>query len=252
MVIGESGTGKSTLCNVLAGEPHSSNLFPASPDPDGRTHHTSIKTQLSYRGNKERPITIIDTQGFNDPGMIGAQETQKNREIIHELLQKLTTIRHVNLFVICLNGMNFRIHESLVYMIKLFRDIFGQRMENNEVVKDENVFWKRCAVVYTHMGMDVTAVQKRLDAQRGDSDAVIILKNLRKMKSHLGIGDQISVQYAIIDALYKNSQGESSPEQIKFEGQCEKLYKCFSEKLEKTPAMVEAMIEAYNKIQTCK
>ena len=59
-----------------------SNLFPASPDPDGRTHHTSIKTQLLYRGNKERPITIIDTQGFNDPGMIGAQETQKNREII--------------------------------------------------------------------------------------------------------------------------------------------------------------------------
>ena len=252
LVIGESGTGKSTLCNILAGEPHSSDLFPASPDPDGRTHHTSIKTQLLYRGNKERPITIIDTQGFNDPGKIGAGETQKNHEIIHELLQKLITIRHVNLFVICLNGMNFRIHESLVYMIKLFRDIFGQKMENNEVVKDENVFWNRCAVVYTHMGMDETAVRKRLDAQRGDSDGVIILKNLRQMKSHFGIGDQISVQYAIIDALYKNSQGESSPEQIKFEGQCEKLYNCFSEKLEKTPAMVEAMIEAYNKIQTCK
>ena len=40
-------------------------------------------------------------QGFNDPGMTGAEETQKNHEIIYELLQKLTTIRHVNLSVIC-------------------------------------------------------------------------------------------------------------------------------------------------------
>ena len=252
MVTGESGTGKSTLCNILAGEPHSSNLFPASPDPNGRTHHTSIKTQLSYIGNEERPITIIDTQGFNDPGMIGAEETKKNHEIIYELLQKLTTIRHVNLFVICLNGMNFRIHESLVYMIKLFRDIFGQKMVNNEVVKDENVFWKRCAVVYTHMGMDETAAQKRLDAQSGESDDVIILKNLRKMKAHFGIVDQISVQYAIIDALYKSNQGERSPERKKFEDECEKLYNFISGKLEKTPAMVEAMVVAYNKIQTCK
>ena len=100
--------------------------------------------------------------------------------------------------------------------------------------------------------MDATAVRKRLDAQRGESDDVIIKKNLRKMKSHLGIGDQINVQYAKIDALYKNSQGEISPERIKFEGECEKLYNCFSDKLEKTPAMVEAMVEAYNKMQTCK
>ena len=102
------------------------------------------------------------------------------------------------------------------------------------------------------MGMDETAVQKRLDAQRGDTDDVIILKNLRKMKAHFGIVDQISVQYAIIDALYKNNQGERSSERKKFEDQCEKLYNCISEKLEKTPAMVEAMVVAYNKIETCK
>ena len=74
---GESGTGKSTLCNVLAGEKHDSNIFPASPYASGRTHCTSIHTDAFFAGDNLKPFTIIDTQGFNDPGKVGSQESQK-------------------------------------------------------------------------------------------------------------------------------------------------------------------------------
>ena len=46
LVIGESGTGKSTLCNVMAGEMHNSKHFPASPFSSGRTHCTFIDTKV--------------------------------------------------------------------------------------------------------------------------------------------------------------------------------------------------------------
>ena len=178
LVIGESGTGKSTLCNVLAGEKYDSRLFPASPSAVGRTHSTCIHTHASFVGDNSKPFTIIDTQGFNDPGKVGSEQSQKNNEIIHELFTKLFGVSHINLFVICLNGQNFRIHESLKYMMNLFKDIFGQKMERNRVVKDENVFWKRCAVVYTHLSMDEANIKRRKRTQCGCTDEDIILKNM--------------------------------------------------------------------------
>ena len=246
LVIGESGTGKSTLCNVLAGEKHDSNIFPASPYASGRTHCTSIHTDAFFAGDNLKPFTIIDTQGFNDPGKVGSQESQKNNEIIHELLMKLFEITHVNLFVICLNGMNVRVHESLKYMITMFRDIFGQKMEGNLVVKDENVFWKRCVVVYTHMSMDITSVKRRVNAQGGLSDEDIILNNILELKRIVGIGEQIKLEYATIDALYEDS---NPSERKEFKDGCLKLYKFLSEK---SPAMTVAMIKAHHEKWKCK
>ena len=245
LVIGESGTGKSTLCNILVGEKPDSKLFPASPYADGRTHSTFIKTQVYYTGDISKPFTIIDTQGFNDPGKIGTNESEMNNEIIHELFTKLFEISHVNLFVICLNGMNVRVHGSLRYMIQMFRDIFGRKMENNQVVKDENVFWSRCAVVYTHLSMDNRSIRKRLIAQGGSTDEDIFSKNMQELKRIIGIGEQKKMEHAIIDALYEES---NSSEQEKFKEECIKLYEFMSKK---SPAMTEAMIKAHFKIDQC-
>ena len=66
-------------------------------------------------GNKERPISVIDTIGFDDP------DKDTDVKIISELVEKLRTkVDHVNLFVIAVNGQNPRLDGSLVAMLKIF------------------------------------------------------------------------------------------------------------------------------------
>ena len=65
-MIGESGTGKSSCCNIFAGQPHDSSLFPVSQLSEETTHATKIYS-AKYRGKSDLPVTVIDTQGFNDP-----------------------------------------------------------------------------------------------------------------------------------------------------------------------------------------
>ena len=64
IVIGESGTGKSSLCNVFIGEPHDSTTFPVSRYSKETTHATKIYAG-HYRADGDRTVTVIDTQGFN-------------------------------------------------------------------------------------------------------------------------------------------------------------------------------------------
>ena len=253
LVIGESGTGKSTLCNVMAGEMHNSKHFPVSTFASGRTHCTFIDTKVCYNGDNSKPCTIIDTQGFNDPGKVGSLNSEKNHEIIHELLIKLTKISHVNLFVICVSGINVRVHESLRYMMTMFKDIFGQKMENNEVVKDENIFWERCVIVYTHLPMDESSIARRALAREGDhnfglTDEVVLSNNIKELKRIIGIGEHIKLEYLVIDAIATRFKSDST-ERIKFNNECLKLYEYLSEK---SPAMTEAMTKANVKISTRK
>ena len=253
LVIGESGTGKSTFCNVVAGEKHNSRRFPVSAYAAGRTQSTSIDDLVCYAGDNSKPCTVIDTEGFNDPGKVGSVNSQKNNEIIHELLMSLTKISHVNLFVICLNGTNVRVHESLKYMITMFKDIFGQKMENNEVVKDENIFWERCVIVYTHLRMDENSIERRILVRQdeihvGATDEDILSNNIKELKNIMGISEHIKIEYLVIDAIATISKSDSL-ERKKFDDECLKLCKYLSEM---PPAMTEAMTKAHFQISTRK
>ena len=123
--------GKSTLCNRIAGLPHDALLFPVSSAAVSCTQSTKFgnvffggnivsDTYLHPRsvlilGNKERPISVIDTIGFDDP------DKDTDVKIISELVEKLRTkVDHVNLFVIAVNGQNPRLDGSLVAMLKIF------------------------------------------------------------------------------------------------------------------------------------
>ena len=40
LLIGKTGVGKSSLCNVLTGQPHDADIFPVSAAPEGCTSRT--------------------------------------------------------------------------------------------------------------------------------------------------------------------------------------------------------------------
>ena len=51
VVIGSTGTGKSSLCNVLAGRDHDDDVFPASAEMASCTNKTTGKT-VEWRGRR--------------------------------------------------------------------------------------------------------------------------------------------------------------------------------------------------------
>ena len=66
LIIGKTGTGKSTLCNVLSGLPHNANVFQVSAGALACTQETQL-ADVFFNGQKDKPISIIDTIGFDDP-----------------------------------------------------------------------------------------------------------------------------------------------------------------------------------------
>ena len=120
VVIGATGTGKSTLCNILAGRKHDDDsLFPVSGDMSSCTNKTTAK-DLHWRGiRNDLPFTLVDTPGLNDP------TPGKDSLNIAEMAEELKKMKHVNVFLIVFNGSNPRFDHSLIAMIKIFQGMFG-------------------------------------------------------------------------------------------------------------------------------
>ena len=70
LFVGKTGSGKSSLCNILAGLPPDSDGridgFATSPETEACTESTTVK-ECCYFGDPRRPIMLIDTPGFDDP-----------------------------------------------------------------------------------------------------------------------------------------------------------------------------------------
>ena len=179
IVIGESGNGKSTCCNILAGESHDSTMFPATEDSQLRTQQTTIK-HVYFKGNPDRPYTLIDTQGFNDPGVVGGLSKEKDQEIVTELMKSLYDVGHINLFLICINGTNLRLNASLLNMLKIFEDIFGHSMENDIPKRDPDIFWKKCMIVLTKLPMDQRSIERRVGRYDVSADKLSLQRQLNE------------------------------------------------------------------------
>ena len=141
LILGETGTGKSSLCNVLAGRKPNSDLFPVSSGTVSCTQK-NVYQQIPFGGDEKFYVTAIDTKGFND-----SNETI-NMDVVAKFIASLRRrCVGVNVFGITIH--ESRLDGPIVEMMKLFGEMFGPN------------FWKHCILIFTKYSMDRKTLQKR-------------------------------------------------------------------------------------------
>ena len=190
LIIGKTGSGKSSLCNVITEYDHDADIFPVTSDAESCTQRTKF-TDVNFNGDKTYPISLIDTIGFDD--------ATKNDDvaIIAELVSKLNNdCDHVNLFAIAFNGQNPRLDGSLVAIIRIFEGMFTSE------------FWKQVVIIFTRVQQDVKAKTRR-EQKNKKSDDDLAADYMKVVEKQFPNGK--GLQYLYLDACYdKNDDDENS------------------------------------------
>jgi len=190
LIIGKTGSGKSSLCNVITEYDHDADIFPVTSDAESCRQRTKF-ADVNFNGDKTYPISLIDTTGFDDA------TKHDDAAIIAELVSKLNNdCDHVNLFAIAVNGQDPRLDGSLVTIIRIF-----ERMFTTE-------FWKQVVIIFTRVQQDVKTKTRREQKNKKSDDelAADFIKVVEK-QFHNGKG----LQYLYLDACYdKNDDDEKN------------------------------------------
>ena len=126
LLIGETGTGKSSLGNFIIGE----EAFEVSEDPESCTTDTIRKMSKI-----DPQIAIVDTPGLQD---------SQGRDKVHydQMVKIITEMKYLHLVCIILNFTNPRFTQSIQYMIKFLCNLFPKN------------FAKHVAIIFTHYDHD--------------------------------------------------------------------------------------------------
>ena len=209
LVIGKTGTGKSSLCNRISGHPSNSEIFPVSGGAVSCTQNT-VLCSVHFNGESNKPVGLIDTIGFDDPN----NDTEV--KVIADLVDKLKNgCDYVNLFGIAVNGQSPRLDGSLVAMIRIFEEMFGEQ------------FWKQCVLIFTRMSMDKK--NKRLrEKNAGKSDDDIASEYVKEVEKKFpnsrGRGN-MGLRHLFLDACFDE---EDEHEEEEFKSSMDNLYKMLS------------------------
>ena len=195
LVLGKTGSGKSTLCNRLAGENHNSETFPVDSGAKSCTQENVVKN-VHFGGDKDRKVRLIDTVGYDDP--------DKDQEVVQDLVNK---IKETCTFGIALNGQSRRLDKSLIQMLEIFQSNFG------------GAFWKNCIFIFTHIPMDNAQIKKRRQRYNKTDDETA--EEFVKEVNHR-FSDSLGVRSLIVDATYDQ---ENQEENACFKAAVEDLYK---------------------------
>ena len=197
-----------------------------------------------FKGDPSRKIRIIDTQGFNDPGPSDSLTSSYNQQIITDVMKKLTTIDHVDIFLICLKGNTNRITSSLNYMLTIFRDIFGYKLDNEGKVEcDPFVFWNRCVISFSQVPMGHKDVKRRLKNNKQMTDEELAKINIQHLAKYFQI-ETTQFEHVFIDSYFDKDDDE---EEQNFSVSTEKLYRILDTN-SLNPAMTSAMLVAYDEL----
>jgi len=144
VLMGPSGTGKSTLANVLAGcLPNDNTCFQTCSGTESCTSETSIN-KVTYLGDENYgSFTLVDTPGFGDTGSEGDAPLINN--IINTLKNNLTD---ANLILLCFEYGRFG--PQIQNMLLELESLFGR----------ENI-WEHAAIEVTKWSFSEQAIFTR-------------------------------------------------------------------------------------------
>ena len=200
LVFGKTGTGKSSLCNVLCGKPFNDKFFKSSEGARSCTQKTDL-AEIYFNGKNDHMTTLIDTVGFYDA------EKDMDDDIIADLYLTLSRrVDMINTFILVVNGQDCRLDEILVEMLRLFENMFGK------------VFWKHIVLNFSRLKMDKNASEER---QRiGQPLQELYAKSfVETMRTRFEI--PVELPFFIIDSCYNP---ENETEKNHFCKEMEKLW----------------------------
>jgi len=213
LLIGKTGTGKSTLSNVIAGEDFDATIFPTSSNAKACTQKIVLATIHLAGSTEKAPINLIDTMGFDD----GDRDT--DLPIIKELGNTLKKkCNNVNLFGITVNGADPRLNGSIIAMLEIFRQMFQER------------FWKQCVIIFTHMKMSETEIAGRRRIKK-KTDVEFAEQYVKVMEEKLNISSDswsnaLTLKYLFIDATYNKADQQQA---ARFDEEMNRLYTMIQE-----------------------
>ena len=188
LLLGRTGSGKSSLCNVIAGHAPNADNFPVSSSPSACTTGTKV-VDINFGGDSTRPITIIDTIGFDE------NPNHLEERIIADIIVSLKNkVEHVNVIGLVINGNSPRLNATTLSMLTIFENIFG------------DCFWKRSALIFTNVSMDANSRRKRM-RYTGKSDDEFAISYLTGLKEKFPIED---LRYFFLDACYNEDDVDES------------------------------------------
>jgi len=162
VVLGPTGSGKSALCNILAG---SNALFVESEDLSSCTYQTSIQT-ANWLGSAPR-VMIVDTPGHGD-------SSGRDSQHIVAMVESLKSVQYATVFIIVFNGQAPRYDEPLQSMLNTFVQVFG---------KD---FFKHTMLAFSRWGFDAPSRNQRARNNESENQRSSAFSNNIKAQFNLG------------------------------------------------------------------
>lgn len=156
VVIGETGVGKSSLCNCLI--PNTNFFQVCAKLTVSGTTMAMTKPGKNFRGET---VIITDTQGYNDT---------ESRDFDHakQMIKTIQDLGHVNAFLLVFNGQQARWNGATLDVLKLLAANFPS-------------FWDNLIVVLNFMPQDPTAIKRRNQVQDDFTKMQEVQKALRSI-----------------------------------------------------------------------
>ena len=208
IIIGATGVGKSSLANVLLGQPPDCDdcTFAVCPGGDSCTKETKYAVG-KWTGIEDQEFTIVDTPGFGD-------SDGEDNMLINEMVDTLkNVIKTANGFLLVFNGAEDRFDEGSTQMIREMEALFG------------NGFWDHVTLGVSHWAYDKKSVDDR--EHSGKDESWWIEEYNKQLQTRFGVEKDLLAVF--IDSWSQQEWNlDDDLQQVAFERETIKLWDTFS------------------------